>query len=146
MPTAAGLHQWGSALCAKQQRAGVDVHRPIPAFGALLHRRTVEARSRVVNKNIQPAEGTFSFIEELVQTVNVADIGFDDQRATAQGFNFGSRFFSRGAVTKKVDNHIRTALGKMQGNGAPNAAARAGDEGDFIFEIGFRFHVLGLLQ
>ena len=138
---AARLHQRGGLLRPKEQTPGVDVHRPIPAFGLLLHDRTVIARSRVVDENIQPAKFFFRFIEQALQVIQIANIRFDEQCAAAQLFDFLNGLFGGFTVAEEVDYHVRAVLGEIQRDRAANPATGAGDQSDFIGEgelfIGF---------
>ena len=87
-----------------------------------------------MDEDIQPAKFLFHFVEETVQVVQVAHVRLDQQGAAAQFLDLGGGLFGGSAVAEEVDDHVRAVAGEMQGDGAPDAASRAGDEGDPIPE------------
>ena len=70
-----------------------------------------------MDENIQTVEFLFHLIEQPVDIVEVAHVGFDEQGAPSKFFHFAGSLFGGCTVAEKIDDHIRAVLGEVQGNG-----------------------------
>ena len=130
MPAAALFHQRHGALRGEQERARVDVHRPVPAGDLLLQRGAVEAGSGVVDEDIQPIKLGRDRVKEQVDIFDLGQVGrtTSARRPISRTWR---RLLRRGPVAVVVDHHIRAGSRQAQRDRPANPAPRPGDQGHF---------------
>ena len=99
-----------------------------------------------MDENVETAESLTCFDEKPVQIIQIAYIRLDHQGAPAQFPDLCGGLLGRGAITEEVDHHICAVAGQVQGDGAPYAASRAGDEGSFAGEGESSVHVTSFFE
>ena len=121
-------HVLGRGLRAEEDRAGVDVQRPVPAFELLLERRLDHARRGVAHEDIHPAERLRGRGDEPLHSLDLAHVRLNHDRLAAGKFDFGGRLLGLGLVAEVVDGHIGAVPRQLQRDGAADPAAAAGDD------------------
>ena len=87
-----------------------------------------------MNVKVQPVKFIIDGVEQEINILRLAHIGFYQQGFSTHGMNFLSSGFGGVAVAKVIHHNIRAQGGKMLGDGRANTPTRAGDEGNFIAE------------
>ena len=114
----------------------VDAHRlrraPI-GEGQVGERRLVAYRG-VVDDDVQPPEALGDRRDHRVHVGALRDVGGDQQGIAAARRDLVDHGLAFVAARAHVHGDFRAGVGERQRDGAPDVAARAGDEGDLAFE------------
>ena len=136
---------------AGTQKRAFDIHALNPIKNAFVqfgdgHAIRAGRRARVVDQNIDFAKMPDRVSHHLIDLIGAGHVGFCYENAPTQCADFRSncgqpRPIASGIGGQIADGDIRALAGKAHRYCATDAAfpACAGDEGDFVFEIGHNF-------
>jgi len=95
----------------------------------------IDNAGRIVYENVDSTKVRDGFIEKPNNFRHASDIGLDGKRLAAGGLNFGHEFLRRVCLGDIIHRHGGSVPAEALGNGAPDAARRAGDQRDFSFQF-----------
>ena len=108
--------------------------------------RAASAAAGIAHQDVDAAPGVHDFLDHGLDRFFVGDVHLDpdglpaagidfiDRAVAGHGFGLGLEFFVRSQV-EVGDRDFRAEAGEAAGVGAPEAATRAGDDGDFAVEF-----------
>jgi len=101
---------------------------------ALLHGGAVEARSSVIDENIQPAKFRINSFEECLDLLRFGHVGLHHQRAPAHPADLFSGGVSGSLVAHVIDDDSGALAGQAQCDGPADAGGSPGDEGNLAVQ------------
>ena len=84
--------------------------------------------------DIQPPKVPDRLVHQTSSLSNNSNIGLKGDSIGAEGLDLGDDLLGRRLGGGVVDDHARAAAGQLDGHGGADAAAGAGDEGDFAIQ------------
>ena len=124
---AAPGHQPGRLDGAEPRRAGVDVHRPVPVLHLELLDRPLDARSRIVDQDVEPRVRGRHVGEQASYLLGVAEVGSDAQAPDPERLDLALRVRRALVVAQVVEGDVRPAAGELQRDGAADPPGGAGN-------------------
>src|SRR5277367_3622669 len=100
------------------------------------HRSIIRIGSRIADQNVDPAEGAYRLVDEMLKLLLGRDVGGDRLRRVAlHRMIDGGGGLGAGLGLARRDDDARAMLGEPLGDGPPDAPRRAGDDRDAPGEI-----------
>src|SRR6185503_14909230 len=111
---AAGFQHRRNLVLERQPNAfDVDVHNLVVTFFALIGKRRLHLlNAGVVEGKIEPAEGRQRLIDHRFDITRFRDVGFDEERITAEGLDLGDDFTAF-LFTSSADDDLGSLFGEL---------------------------------
>ncbi|MNY27454.1 hypothetical protein D3C86_1613620 [compost metagenome] len=93
----------------------------------------------VVDQNVEFAQAFHCFVDQILAERFYPDVTGNQNTLPALLLDLAFRFFGIGMLIQIGNDHIRTFLGKMNGNRAPNAAVASRNERCLAQQLACRF-------
>ena len=100
-------------------------------FGLLRERNELAFDTRVVEGDVQAAEGVHRLLDEGFNVRGFRNVGLNEGSFSARSLNKPDGFFSF-CFAPARDNDFRALLREEDRGVAPNSSGAAGDEGHFV--------------
>ena len=134
----------GTARCAanRNARALTFIVQSQPVTFCC-ERGAVEARSGIVDEDIQPVKLCRDRVKEQVDIFHFRQVGVHHQARRPKLAHLAGGLFRGSHVAVVINHHIRAGLRQAQRDRPANPAPRPGHQGDFACKRSFRvrFHV-----
>ncbi len=114
-----------------QRAVEVDRHRASDLLDGQLPDRTANVRTRVRHQNVDPSPTGQRLCHQVIHLFPVRHVRWHRQGFTSQLADLVSQLFQR-RRSAGGQRHARSPLSQRQRRCPPNAAGRAGDDGDLI--------------
>ena len=131
------IRQTGGGLAQGVEDAfDVDGEEPVELVVGDVLQLFVEHDPGVVDQDVEPAEVIEGGVEEGFDLLGIADVGLDGDGPAPGFFDGGDGGVGVVTAGTVVDDHACPGRGEGAGDGGPDAAGGAGDEGDFVLQAG----------
>lgn len=120
----------------EKRRFEIYVKRGIPIFFGGGADFRVQEIGGVVDQNVEAAEFVPGFRDEPVDVRFFREVGLDADGAAVRFGNFGGYFPGIGLRLMKMDDDIGAVLRQVKCDGAAQALARTGNQGNLSSEVG----------
>src|SRR5574341_269787 len=128
-PVAFAQHGLDGGLRAVECALEVGLNHDVPVGLRHQHNDHVPRGARVVYEDVQPAVRLDRGLDQAFSGFEIGDIRLDGPGFAARLLDFLYRRVCALGVFGVVDDDFRAALAKFDGNGLPDAARGAGDDG-----------------
>jgi hypothetical protein len=115
-------------LHQRQERRGVDVHRPVEVVEAQLADWLEDARRRVRHQDVEAAPGRLDLVEHPGDLGLVRYVALHKQGVGPARLDFLHHRLCRRTVAEEVDRHVHLEVGKREGYRPSDPARRARDQ------------------
>ena len=108
----------------------IDGHYPVVLVLSGVEDRAAGFDTGVVHHDVDPTEHAHCFVDQHLQIRELAHIGFDANRLTAELADLLLECLSRLGMTHIVDDNIGMLPGEFENDGFPYPTVAARDDGD----------------